>query len=203
MSFKTETSRTSLVLVARKGRVPKRRLRHRHSKRLFLLSITHMLRSDHAAAMILTRIVPVTILMTVPEPSAALPPFQIPDSLCLAPGPRKGQRILIRSSLEQLVRERQLSRKIVFEGSVNQDRICTFYEAADVFALASFAEGIPVVFMETVSMEIPCIATCINGIPELIHDGSEGLLVPHSDSSALAAAIARLRDDAALREFLG
>jgi colanic acid/amylovoran biosynthesis glycosyltransferase len=72
--------------------------------------------------------------------------------------------------------------------------------AAGIFALASFAEGIPVVLMESVSMEIPCIAACINGIPELIRDSSEGLLVPPSESGALAAAIARLRDDAALRE---
>jgi colanic acid/amylovoran biosynthesis glycosyltransferase len=49
-------------------------------------------------------------------------------------------------------------------------------------------------------MEIPCIAACINGIPELIRDSSEGLLVPPSESGALAAAIARLRNDAALRE---
>lgn len=57
--------------------------------------------------------------------------------------------------------------------------------------------------MEAISMEIPCIATCINGIPELIRDGSEGLLVPPSDAGALAAAIARLRDNAALRDSLG
>lgn len=50
--------------------------------------------------------------------------------------------------------------------------------------------------MEAISMGIPRIATCINGIPELIRDGSEGLLVPPSDAGALAAAIARLRDDA-------
>ena len=57
--------------------------------------------------------------------------------------------------------------------------------------------------MEAMSMEIPCIATCINGIPELIRNGIEGLLIPPSDSDAMAAAIARLMDDAALRESFG
>jgi len=161
----------------------------------------------------------------VPRPHRTSPvPLQI---LCVARlAPTKGQRILIeaigqlikdgrllqlrlvgdgtdRESLEQLVSERQLSGNIFFEGSVNQDVIRGFYEAADVFALASFAEGIPVVLMEAMSMEIPCIATCINGIPELIRDGVDGLLVPPSDTRAMAAAIARLMDDAALRDSVG
>jgi colanic acid/amylovoran biosynthesis glycosyltransferase len=108
-----------------------------------------------------------------------------------------------RSSLEQLVRDRQLSRKIVFEGSVNQDRIRTFYEAADVFAPRQLCRRNPGGAYGSHVDGNSSIATCINGIPELIRDGSEGLLVPPSDSGALAAAIARLRDDAALRESLG
>lgn len=160
-----------------------------------------------------------------PRPARASPAaFQI---LCVGRlVPAKGQRILVeavaqllnggrclelhfvgdgpdRVSLENLVRELQLSDRIFFEGSVNQDRIRIFYEAADIFAIASFAEGIPVVLMEAMSMEIPCIATCINGIPELIRDGVEGLLVPPSDSVAMAAAIARLMDDVRLRESFG
>ena len=60
-----------------------------------------------------------------------------------------------------------------------------------VFALASFAEGIPVVLMEAMAMEIPCVATRIAGIPELIEDGVEGLLVAASDVQGMAAAIGR------------
>jgi hypothetical protein len=41
---------------------------------------------------------------------------------------------------------------------------------ADIFALASFAEGIPIVLMEAMAMEIPCVTTRITGIPELIRD---------------------------------
>jgi glycosyltransferase involved in cell wall biosynthesis len=53
------------------------------------------------------------------------------------------------------------------------------------------------------SMEIPCIASRINGIPELIRDGTDGLLVAPSDSGEVAQAIARLMDDAELRESFG
>lgn len=110
---------------------------------------------------------------------------------------------LDRKDLEQFVDRLELTGKIRFEGSINQDRIQDFYKMADIFALASFAEGIPVVLMEAMAMEIPCVATNINGIPELIHDGQDGLLVAPSDHEGMAAALARLMDDPALRESIG
>ena len=108
-----------------------------------------------------------------------------------------------RHRLEQYVTACKLSKHVVFEGALNQDRVRELYRQADIFALASFAEGVPVVLMEAMAMEIPCVATCITGIPELIRDGLDGLLVPPSDASALAEAIARLMDDANLRRRLG
>ena len=75
--------------------------------------------------------------------------------------------------------------------------------AADAFCLPSFAEGLPVVLMEAMAMEIPCVATHIAGIPELIRDGEDGLLVPPSDVDALVKALARLMDDGELRRRMG
>jgi glycosyltransferase involved in cell wall biosynthesis len=89
--------------------------------------------------------------------------------------------------------------RIVFEGAINQDRIREFYAAADAFCLPSFAEGLPVALMEAMAMELPCVTTQIAGVPELIRDGVDGLLVPPSDVEALAKALARLMDDAELR----
>jgi glycosyltransferase involved in cell wall biosynthesis len=122
-----------------------------------------------------------------------------------------GRKILLRfvgdgpdrASLEAQARSTGLGSAVVFEGSVNQDRIRALYSTADAFALASFAEGIPVVLMEAMAMEIPCVTTFITGIPELIRDGVDGLLVAPSDEEALAGAIARLMDDAVLRRTLG
>jgi glycosyltransferase involved in cell wall biosynthesis len=108
-----------------------------------------------------------------------------------------------RAPLEASARRFQLGDSVVFEGAVTQDRIRDFYGAADVFALASFAEGIPVVLMEAMAMEIPCVTTYIAGIPELIREGVDGLLVMPSDVNALAGAIGRLMDDAALRKRIG
>lgn len=92
---------------------------------------------------------------------------------------------------------------VTLTGPIDQDHIRDYYASADCFALASFAEGIPVVLMEAMAMTIPCVTTRITGIPELIHDESDGLLVAAGDDVGLAAAIGLLVDDPALRRKLG
>jgi glycosyltransferase involved in cell wall biosynthesis len=106
---------------------------------------------------------------------------------------------LERASLEQEASRLGLDPHITFEGSVNQDRIRELYRAADAFAMASFAEGVPVVLMEAMATEIPCVATNVGGISELIRDNVEGLLVPPSDGRAMACAVERLIVDSKLR----
>jgi colanic acid/amylovoran biosynthesis glycosyltransferase len=108
-----------------------------------------------------------------------------------------------RGSLEQEVKCRSLSGFVHFEGGVSQEHIRKFYSEADVFALASSAEGVPVVLMEAMAMEIPCVATHVCGIPELIRNEVDGLLVAPSDERGLADAITRLIDDSELRRSLG
>ena len=92
---------------------------------------------------------------------------------------------------------------VVFEGARNHEETRQLLGQADIFALASFAEGVPVALMEAMSMEIPCVSTCVAGIPELIRDGIDGLLVPASSADALAFAILRLIEDPPLRRKLG
>jgi colanic acid/amylovoran biosynthesis glycosyltransferase len=91
---------------------------------------------------------------------------------------------------------------VVFEGAVNQERIRALYATADTFCLPSFAEGLPVVLMEAMSMQIPCVSTSITGIPELIRNGIDGLLVPAADLDALVAALSSLIDSEELRTRL-
>ena len=108
-----------------------------------------------------------------------------------------------RQALMEDVAARAMGASVIFEGPVNQARIRSFYQSADLFVLPSFAEGIPVVLMEAMAMEIPVVTTFVNGIPELIRHGIDGWLVAPSDEEGLAAAIAALMDDAELRERLG
>jgi len=108
-----------------------------------------------------------------------------------------------RDSLEREAAQPALAGRVRFEGSVDQEHIREFYSTAGAFALASFAEGIPVVLMEAMAMEIPCVTTWITGIPELIRNGEDGLLVAPSDVEGLALALECLMDDARLRRRMG
>jgi glycosyltransferase involved in cell wall biosynthesis len=124
---------------------------------------------------------------------------------------REGRRVRLRiagdgpdrAALEQDIASRNLARHVVMEGFLNQDKLRELYAQCDALALPSFAEGIPVVLMEAMAMEIPCVATWITGIPEIIRHEIDGLLAPPGDAEALARALARLMDDPALRRRLG
>jgi glycosyltransferase involved in cell wall biosynthesis len=108
-----------------------------------------------------------------------------------------------RSAIEKEIARLNLTGYVRLEGAQNHDRVLEYYRHASVFALASFAEGVPVVLMEAMAMEVPCVATWITGIPELIRNEIDGLLVPPADEAAIASAIARLMDDRELAARLG
>jgi glycosyltransferase involved in cell wall biosynthesis len=90
-----------------------------------------------------------------------------------------------------------------------QDRVLAEYRAADIFALASRIatdgdrDGLPNVLVEAASQELPCVATRLSAIPELIRDGETGLLCEPGAPDALAAALARLIAEPGLRRRLG
>lgn len=105
--------------------------------------------------------------------------------------------------LQRWIAEHRLESHVFLEGPCSQDKVRQLYKETDLFALASFAEGVPVVLMEAMSMEIACLATWIMGIPELIRHTQDGWLVPPSDPEFLAEAIVRLWDDPQLRRNLG
>lgn len=123
---------------------------------------------------------------------------------------QQGRRVRLRlvglGPDERSLRERaarlENPESVIFEGGVNQDRIRTLYAAADLFCIASFAEGLPIVLVEAMAMEIPCVTTHITGIPELIRNGIDGLLVAPSDVEGLVEAVAALMDDEDLRARL-
>jgi glycosyltransferase involved in cell wall biosynthesis len=97
-----------------------------------------------------------------------------------------------REGFEGSARRLGLSDHVRFLGAVGQDDLTGLYARADVFCLPSFAEGIPVVAMEAMAMELPVVTTRIMGIPELVEDGVHGLLVPPGRVDRLTDALERL-----------
>ncbi|WP_433029833.1 glycosyltransferase family 4 protein [Actinomycetospora sp. CA-053990] len=74
---------------------------------------------------------------------------------------------------------------------------------ADVLALPSENEGQPMVVLEAMSRGLAVLATRVGGIPEIVSDGVEGLLVPSHDAGALADALGDLLADEGRRRALG
>jgi colanic acid/amylovoran biosynthesis glycosyltransferase len=108
-----------------------------------------------------------------------------------------------RAVLEQLIAHRGLAGLIRLAGACNHDGVVHYYESCDAFVLSSFLEGLPVVLMEAMAMELPCVATWITGIPEIIEKDQEGLLVPPASPGAIAGAVERLMDDPEEAQRLG
>jgi colanic acid/amylovoran biosynthesis glycosyltransferase len=108
-----------------------------------------------------------------------------------------------RAGLEYEVKARHLEDRVVFHGWMDQCGLRSLYQTADAFVLPSFAEGIPVVLMEAMACELPCVSTWVGGIPELIQNGVDGLLVAPGDEVDLANAITKLVDCPSLLRQLG
>lgn len=76
------------------------------------------------------------------------------------------------------------------------------YHAMDVFALSSLREGLPNVLLEAMALEVPVLATRIAGVPRLVRDNADGLLVEPSSQDELVAGLRRLLTDTAFRARL-
>jgi colanic acid/amylovoran biosynthesis glycosyltransferase len=104
-----------------------------------------------------------------------------------------------REFLQHEARRLDINERVVFLGYQSQEQVRALLRRVDVFAMTSLVEGIPVVLMEAMAAGVPVVATNISGIPELVHDGQNGFLVPPSDATATALAIRRLIEAADLR----
>ena len=94
--------------------------------------------------------------------------------------------------------------KLVLSETLGRDRIdvLRFFRIADVFALPSFVEGLPIALLEAMALERPSISTNVYAIPEAVKDRQTGILIEAGDSKALAEAIVLLKDDPELRSRL-
>ena len=107
-----------------------------------------------------------------------------------------------RPALERRVAELRLNGRVRFLGSVSRETVLRLFRASDGSVLPSRWENFPHTIVEALAVGCPVIATEVGGVPEVVVDGENGLLVPAGDAPALAAAIARFFSDDDLRERL-
>jgi L-malate glycosyltransferase len=93
----------------------------------------------------------------------------------------------LRNELGRYTDGHGLSRSVEFLGM--RTDIYDMMGAFDVFALSSLHEGVPMVLLEAMALGVPIVASRVGGIPEIVEDKKEAVLVPAQDAEALASAI--------------
>jgi glycosyltransferase involved in cell wall biosynthesis len=108
-----------------------------------------------------------------------------------------------RHRLEALARQLGVDGRVDFHGGISDRAVLqAVYRRAALFVLPSHSEGLGCVLLEAMAAGVPIVATNAGGIPDLVADGVNGLLVPPQDSAALAAALRRALGDPQLRRSL-
>ncbi len=113
-----------------------------------------------------------------------------------------------RPRLEAQIAAAGLAESVRLAGALAPAQVARLVGEAEVFALpclvdaAGDRDGMPTVLVEAMALGTPVVSTDVAGIPELVQHGRTGLLGAEGDPASLAAALARLLDDAALRERL-
>lgn len=115
-----------------------------------------------------------------------------------------------RARLEALIAELGVGDRIEWHGYVGHDALAPLYASADVFVLPSRSiperadiEGFGLVLLEAQATGTPVIAARSGGMPDAVHEGVSGILIPPSDPAALARAASELLSDDTLRAQMG
>ena len=95
----------------------------------------------------------------------------------------------MRTEIESLIAQHQLQDKVKITGWISSDEVRNHILSSQALVLPSFAEGLPVVIMEAMSLKRPVISTYIAGIPELLIPGENGWLCVAGDVDDLTKAM--------------
>jgi glycogen synthase len=99
------------------------------------------------------------------------------------------------------VKRRGVGGRLLLAG--HADEPAGWVQGSSGVVLSSRSEGAPLAILEAFALGKPVVVPTVGGLPDLVEHGMTGLWVPPGDARALAAALDRLADDAALRERLG
>ena len=149
------------------------------------------------------RLAPIKGLETLLDGMARLHAAGSPAHLTIVGGdadePLDGHEAELRSRLARLA----LGDAVTFVGAQPQERLRTWYVAADATVLPSYYESFGMVALEAMACGSPVVASRVGGLQTTVRHGVTGLLVPDHDPVSLAEALTRLLGDADLRWRLG
>ncbi len=134
-------------------------------------------------------------------------PDLLVEAAALLRNPGHSRRFLVvgagpqRERLERRIQRLDLDRVVVLAGLYENP--ATVMRAFDAGVVPSRREAFGIAALEMMRMRVPVIVSPVGGLPELVRDGRTGILLPQLSPGAIAAAVRRLEEDAALRQTLG
>jgi glycosyltransferase involved in cell wall biosynthesis len=122
----------------------------------------------------------------------------VPQLVCVIIGDGKS-----RLDLARQIKTAGLERRVILAGHYDRRAVLAALQSSDMFVMPSRYEGTPIAVLEAAALARPILASSTGGIPEMVTDGEQALLVPPGDAAALAAGMIRLCEDRALAKRLG
>lgn len=111
-------------------------------------------------------------------------------------GPDKGDGTL--EKVKQAIAALQLDQQIEIVGGVPKAEVPAWMDKADILLNTTNVDNTPVSLIEAMASGLCIVSTNVGGIPALVHDGQEGLLVPAEDAGRMAEAVVRVMEEPGL-----
>lgn len=105
--------------------------------------------------------------------------------------------------VKSIIRQNDISDIAIYEGWVSGEIKRNLFNLSDALILPSYHEGVPITILEAESYELPIISTKVGGIPEIVEDGKNGILVDPGDKEAICHAIDKLMNNHPLAVMMG
>lgn len=105
--------------------------------------------------------------------------------------------------VQHYIESEELQHIVKFEGWVSGEKKKQLLSQCDFYILPSYAEGLPISILEAMSYQMPILSTTVGGIPEVVENGINGILIQPGDKSALYQALMRLMSDEKLLISMG
>lgn len=102
--------------------------------------------------------------------------------------------------LKEIVKSNNLSSKVIFTGF--QKNISEWLAVIDIFVLPSLTEGTPMILLEAMGHGVPCIASAVGGIPNIIESGVDGIMIPPGKPEEISNAVRCLISDTAKKGII-
>jgi len=123
---------------------------------------------------------------------------EIPQLFCLIVGEGESKAVL-----SEQIRQAGLGDRVRLAGYHDRPNAMSILKSSDIFVMPSRYEGTPIALLEAAALARPILASATGGIPELVRQEEQALLVPPGDPTALAQGLARLASDQKYAEKLG